>query len=235
MPGQAGDVKVANTISPMGDFSVVRPEDIFYNDTNVKAFLDTLNAGAANGTKWYISTIDVMSDGTINWADIVNPDGIKAGDLLLDKAGDYYTVATVVDGTSITVGKALGSLKGTAGATGPKGDPGEKGDPGTAGKDGAPGAAGQDGAPGARGSMFFMASVEIKDGATVAKDTVTVPDGITVAANDYIIDTVGNIRAVSAVADAGYTVGNTLINIKGADADQITVATQADIDAILND
>lgn len=214
-----------------GKYPIVADKYVYINgDKNIR-LADYLKTLQASGRSMYVATIDVMTNGTVNLTDIVNPSGIKVNDLLLDKHGEYYAVTKVTD-TNISVGELLGSLKG---ATGPKGDPGEKGDPGTAGKDGAPGAAGQDGAPGARGSMFFMASAEIKDGATVAKDTVTVPDGITVAANDYIIDTDGNIRAVSAVADAGYTVGNTLINIKGADADQITVATQADIDAILND
>lgn len=118
MAGRPGDVKVGNTISSIGDYTPVRPEEILYKDSNVAAELERLAASAGNtGSTWYTATVDIKSGAAVNKTDIRNPDGIKVKDMILDSNGDYYTVTAVAEDT-VTVGDALGSLKGRDGQDG---------------------------------------------------------------------------------------------------------------------
>lgn len=223
-------IQLADEIVPKnnGKFPITAAKYIYCNDDKelrLPEYLQTLTAG---GHSMYAVTAAVTADSDVPKASITNGDAVKSGDLLLDNGGNVYAVTAVAE-TTAHVGKSLFSLKGTAGQDG---SPGEKG------ADGAPGAAGKDGAPGVRGSMMFTAGINILSGATVAKTDVTVPEGVTAAVNDLILDTNGDLYSITAITDTGYTVGNALaVNLKGQPGatPTINVATNDDIDSVFND
>lgn len=205
-----------------GKYPIVADKYVYINGDKNLRLADYLKTLQVSGRSMYVATIDVMTNGTVNLTDIVNPSGIKVNDLLLDKNGEYYAVTKVTD-TNVTVGALIGSLKGT------KGDQGEKGDPGAQGE------AGTDGHDGARGAMIFVANINVQTNQKVPKTNITVPDGTIVTTIDYMLDTAGDLYNITAIDDDGYTVGGVLVNLKGASADNLTIATNEDIDAVFND
>lgn len=86
-------------------------------------------ADGAQGVGFRSCNIALSSSASVPLTNITPSDGIKTGDTLVDVDGALWSVASVSDGASVTVGaSSIGSIKG---ATGPQGAPGEKGEDGT--------------------------------------------------------------------------------------------------------
>ena len=86
-------------------------------------------ADGAQGVGFRSCNIALSSGASVPLTNITPSDGIKTGDTLVDKDGALWSVASVSDGASVTVGAdSIGSIKGATGVQGPQG---EKGDDGT--------------------------------------------------------------------------------------------------------
>ena len=133
------------------------------------------------------------------------PEGkaLAAGDLIIDQAGNVFAVKSI-DGENFTPSDTAAlSLKG------PKGDKGDKGQDGTNGKNGA------------RGSVTFTANIDVQSGTDVNKTDLTIPDGITPAVGDMVLDTKGDTYFISSVtADTVHVGQATAVNLKGPKGDK---------------
>lgn len=86
-------------------------------------------ADGAQGVGFRSCNIALSASASVQLTNITPSDGIKVGDTLVDMNGALWEVASVSDGSSVTVGSAsLGSIRGPQGV---QGAPGEKGEDGT--------------------------------------------------------------------------------------------------------
>ena len=86
-------------------------------------------ADGAQGVGFRSCNIALSASASVPLTNITPSDGIKVGDTLVDVDGALWAVASVSDGSSVTVGSAsLGSIRGPQGV---QGAPGEKGEDGT--------------------------------------------------------------------------------------------------------
>lgn len=86
-------------------------------------------ADGAQGVGFRSCNIALSVSASVPLTNITPSDGIKVGDTLVDVNGALWAVASVSDGSSVTVGSAsLGSIRGPQGV---QGAPGEKGEDGT--------------------------------------------------------------------------------------------------------
>lgn len=86
-------------------------------------------ADGAQGVGFRSCNIALSASASVQLTNITPSDGIKVGDTLVDVDGALWAVASVSDGSSVTVGSAsLGSIRGPQGV---QGAPGEKGEDGT--------------------------------------------------------------------------------------------------------
>lgn len=86
-------------------------------------------ADGAQGVGFRSCDIALSASASVQLTNITPSDGIKVGDTLVDVDGALWAVASVSDGSSVTVGSAsLGSIRGPQGV---QGAPGEKGEDGT--------------------------------------------------------------------------------------------------------
>lgn len=86
-------------------------------------------ADGAQGVGFRSCNIALSVSASVQLTNITPSDGIKVGDTLVDVDGALWAVASVSDGSSVTVGSAsLGSIRGPQGV---QGAPGEKGEDGT--------------------------------------------------------------------------------------------------------
>ena len=140
-----------------------------------------------------------------------------------------------IDGTTLAVTRPdgerkdfdLGTLKGEKGDTGaqgpagPQGPKGDKGDAGTTGAQGPQGEKGDPGTAGARGSLILKASTDVMSNGKVSASDLAIPDGVTVAVGDIVMDSNDDLYRIAARNDDGsYTVGAVLANIRGAKGDK---------------
>lgn len=140
-----------------------------------------------------------------------------------------------IDGTTLAVTRPdgerkdfdLGTLKGEKGDTGaqgpagPQGAKGDKGDAGTTGAQGPQGEKGDPGTAGARGSLILKASTDVMSNGKVSASDLAIPDGVTVAVGDIVMDSNDDLYRIAARNDDGsYTVGAVLANIRGAKGDK---------------
>lgn len=85
-------------------------------------------ADGAQGVGFRSCNIALSASASVPLTNITPSDGIKTGDTLVDVDGALWSVASVSDGASVTVGAAsIGSIKGATGAQGPQGEKGEDG------------------------------------------------------------------------------------------------------------
>lgn len=85
-------------------------------------------ADGAQGVGFRSCNISISASASVPLTNITPSDGIKVGDTLVDVDGALWAVASVSDGSSVTVGSAtLGSIKGAQGAKGEQGPKGEDG------------------------------------------------------------------------------------------------------------
>lgn len=85
-------------------------------------------ADGAQGVGFRSCNIALSSGASVPLTNITPSDGIKTGDTLVDVDGALWSVASVSDGASVTVGAAsIGSIKGATGKQGPQGEKGEDG------------------------------------------------------------------------------------------------------------
>lgn len=86
-------------------------------------------ADGAQGVGFRSCDIALSASASVQLTNITPSDGIKVGDTLVDVNGALWTVASVSDGSSVTVGaSSVGSIRGPQGV---QGAPGEKGEDGT--------------------------------------------------------------------------------------------------------
>lgn len=92
-------------------------------------------ATGAAGKSLRVASTDVQDNSDVS-IDVITPStGVQVGDLVMDAAGQLYTVASVAEGGgSVHVGAA--TAVSLMGPQGPKGEDGKDGAPGADGKDG---------------------------------------------------------------------------------------------------
>lgn len=123
-----------------GTFYLVDAVDVEYNGKSIIDALkagDIITVGGEGGPTFHVANINIGSSTPFDAA-ALTPQAVKAGDLIVDSHGDFYTV-TKVDGTTVTPSAALTGEDGILSFKGPKGDkgdPGSKGDPGVQGPKG---------------------------------------------------------------------------------------------------
>lgn len=150
--------------------------------------------GAA-GKSMRAANVDVQSNTDVEVGAIFPADGIAAGDLIVDAAGDLYTVTAVGDGT-VHVSNAIdgASLKGAKG---------DKGDPGQRGEQGERGVQGEQGAKGDPGAAFAIAKTFPS---VAAMNEGFADDGV--AEGQFVLIDTGNVEDVD----------NAKLYVKGAEA-----------------
>ena len=85
-------------------------------------------ADGAQGVGFRSCNIALSSSASVPLTNITPSDGIKTGDTLVDVGGALWSVTSVSDGASVTVGaSSIGSIKGATGAQGPQGEKGADG------------------------------------------------------------------------------------------------------------
>lgn len=105
-----------------GDFFLVDAEDVEYNG---KSIIDALKAGEivqAGGSVFHVANAVIAPGGTVSNS-VLTPSNVRAGDLIVDTSGNFYTVTSVDEQGVVSVGEALKAGDGTPlSFRGPKGE-----------------------------------------------------------------------------------------------------------------
>lgn len=150
-----GDVYVVTAVT---ETDITLEDAPVYNIKGPKGDAGEAGAKGEDGRGTFVSTVNIQSNTDVNKTDIVNPDGIKVNDVIVDTAGDTYLVTDVADETVHVSNATAVNLKG------PKGDQGEQGErglQGIQGPQGEQGPAGPAGANGADGRSIYVATIKV--------------------------------------------------------------------------
>lgn len=109
-----------------------------------------IEAAQRAGFSMRSALIALSENGTVDASQLLPNAYIKAGDVVLDPAGNLFNVVSVAD-TLVTVGTVVANIKGDTGEQGPRGDVGPQGIQGPKGEQGIQGIPGEKGADGAQG------------------------------------------------------------------------------------
>lgn len=165
-----------------GTFFLADAADIEYNG---KSLIEALQNGeidgvSSGGNSIFVSTATLQENGSINFSDLVPEGEPKVGNLILDGAGNLFSISAVT-GTSATVSAPITSL---VGPKGDKGDPGAQGEQGIQGPQGPQGEKGDKGDPGT--SVKILGSVASE--AELPTEDNAVGDGYLIDGNLYTWD-----------------------------------------------
>lgn len=149
-------------------------------------------APGANGTSTRVAKSDLASNSDVALSDLTPNTNPMVGDVVIDSAGDTYTITSIVDANTVHVSDATGTN-----LRGPKGDGGNPGQTGPA------------------GASLRMANVDVMSDSDVKKTSIANATGI--AVGDTIADSHGDVYVVESVADTTVHVGNAVtgLTLKG--------------------